>query len=71
MHEYILAYIQELLYNQGRDAGQKYLDMLISGCHVFNNPHIPSDHTAAWRREWFKRCKNDDGTYGHGYSKYY
>jgi hypothetical protein len=45
MHEYILAY------TQGRDAGQKYLHMLISSCHVFNNPHIPSDHIAAWRRE--------------------
>jgi hypothetical protein len=27
---------------------------LISRCHVFNNPHIPSDHTAAWRRGWIE-----------------
>jgi hypothetical protein len=36
----MLAY-QQLPYNQGRDAGQKYIDMLISRCHIFNNPHIP------------------------------
>ena len=42
MHGYILAYTRELPYNQGRDAGQKYVDMLISRCYVFNNPHIPS-----------------------------
>ena len=33
-------YTHELPYNQGRDAGQKYVDMLIGRCHVFNNPHI-------------------------------
>lgn len=78
MHGYILAYTQELPYNQGRDAGQKYVDMLISRCHVFNNPHIPSHHTAAWRRGWIEAygddlndAKNDDGTYGHGCTKYY
>ena len=27
MHGYILAYTQEIPYNQGRDAGQKYVDM--------------------------------------------
>ena len=63
---------------RGRDAGQKYVDMLIGRCHVFNNPHIPSGHTAAWRRGWIEAygddvndAKNDDGTYGHGCTKYY
>lgn len=69
---------QELPYNQGRDAGQKYVDMPIVRCHVFNNPHIPSGHTAAWRRGWIDAygddandAKNDGGTYGHGCAKYY
>ena len=63
---------------QGRDAGQKFVDMLIGKCHVFNNPHIPSHHTHAWRRGWIEAygddandAKNDDGTYGHGSTKYY
>jgi hypothetical protein len=44
MHGYLLAYNQELPYNQGRDAGQKYVYMLIGRCHVFNNPyHIYSN----------------------------
>jgi hypothetical protein len=50
----------------------------LSRCHVFNNPHIPSHHTAAWRRGWIEAygddlndAKNDDGTYGHGCTKYY
>jgi hypothetical protein len=58
-HGYILAYTQELPYNQGRDAGQKNVDMLISRCHVFNNPHIPSHHTAAWRRGWIEAYGDD------------
>jgi hypothetical protein len=48
---------------------------------VFNNPHIPSYHTAeqplgeedGLTRMGMMRTmqKNDDGTYGHGCSKYY
>ncbi|MFY9797117.1 MAG: hypothetical protein WAK17_00425 [Candidatus Nitrosopolaris sp.] len=55
--------------------------MLIGRCHVFNIPHIPSGHTATWRKGWIEAyrddvndvndAKNDDGTYGHGCTKYY